>query len=614
MQIQVALLRVLQASLDFVLSLCVYIFVYFLRFEGSLPHAEVEFFWFGLTLLPALRLMSNYMMGLYSHLWEFVGLRELFSIFKATLLGSALFILATYLLGFPGFPRSIFVFEAGFYVLVVGGVRFSRRFSREVALFSRVGHVSRTLIIGAGDAGAMVAKDMLRNPSKGFKPVGFVDDNPQKWKAQIHGLKVFGDRAKLPVLIPKHDIQTVIIAMPSVSRKVIKNLVKACREFEVDLKIVPATHQILSGEVKIEQLRTIQIEDLLGREPIQIADQDLSSMIKGQRVLVSGAGGSIGSELCRQILYYEPAQLVLMGHGENSIYQLCGELKSPLVHPVIADIKNAAQLAHIFETYRPELVYHAAAHKHVPLMELNPVEAFLNNVFGSYNLMKTAQQKGAQKMVLISTDKAAHPSCMMGLSKYFAELAMHYVLESQVELELRAVRFGNVIGSRGSVIPLFQKQIEAGGPITVTDMQATRYFMTIPEAVQLVLQASVLQDDSHMFILDMGEPVKILDLAKNMIELTGLKKDEIDIQEIGLRPGEKRHETLVWNDEILGESSCEHIQKASLPETRLDQHLALVKQTLTLLIANDLQGFEHYLKHTILPLFELDDQGNSTAL
>lgn len=593
--------RLAHVAVDTLLCVAVYLAVYLLRFEGVIPQVEMRAFWICLPILVGLRLASNYFMGLYSQLWKYVGVRELFQIIQAVGLGSFLFVAITYLLGITGFPRSIFVFEAAFYLLAVAGVRYSRRFSAEVTLFSHKGPQHRTLIVGAGDAGAMVAADMLRRRDHGFVPVGFIDDNPTKYRARIHGLRIFGGRDVLPEVVENREIDAVILAMPSVSRKVIQDYLTLCRPLPVQLKIVPATHQILKGEVRVEQLRQIQIEDLLGRDPVRIEDQAVRSGLQGKRILVSGAGGSIGSELCRQILAYAPTQIYLLGHGENSIYQIMQELQGAPLTPIIADIRDQQQLELIFERYAPQQVYHAAAHKHVPLMEAHPTEAFLNNVLGSYRVLSAALAQGVEKAVLISTDKAAEPVNVMGLSKYFAELVCHHLARQGGSERFSIVRFGNVIGSRGSVIPLFEKQIAAGGPLTLTDPEMTRYFMTIPEAVQLVLQAGVLQHPARTYILDMGEPIRILDLAHNMLQLTGHQPDEIPIVFTGARPGEKQHETLVWSDEKLVSTVCPQILAAHLPPERAAAHLALLTEVLDCL-QHRLPAFDAFFQQYLQPL------------
>ena len=598
------LFRLAHVSVDVVLCLLVYLVVYLLRFEGAIPEVELRAFWFCMPILVSVRIFANYVTGLYSHIWKYVGVRELFSIIQSVVLGSFLFIAITYLFGMIGFPRSIFVFEAAFYLLAIGGVRYSRRFSSEVSLFTKKKSMIRALIVGAGDAGAMVAADMLRKQDKGFLPVGFIDDNANKWRARIHDLRVYGGRERLAEVVALREIDTVILAMPSVSRQVIREYLELCQPLGVALRIVPATHQILSGEVQIEQLRHIQIDDLLGRDPVRINDRFLHRSLQDKTILVTGAGGSIGSELCRQILDYKPLKLYLLGHGENSIYNIVSELRSDIVCPIIADIRDSSQLNSILQHIKPDYLFHAAAHKHVPLMEEHLTEAFLNNVLGSYRVLSAALNSGVKKVVLISTDKAAEPCNIMGLSKYFAEMVGHYLTRETGHNIVSVVRFGNVIGSRGSVIPLFTKQIEAGGPVTVTDPDMTRYFMTIPEAVQLVLQASVLEGDVRTYILDMGEPIRILDLAQNMIHLMGHQAGEIEIQYSGVRPGEKIHETLVWPDENLLKTDCPQILAAQAPFERTLAHLELLEEMLQILQTQP-EAFEAFFQQRLISCFNL---------
>ncbi len=594
------LFRLAHVGIDTALCVTVYVSVFLLRFEGHIPPTEMQGFWTGLPLITGARLISNYVLGVYSHLWKYTGVHELFSMIRAVILGSVLFVVGTFLLGISGFPRSIFVFEAAFFLLAASGVRYSRRFSNEVSLASRNAAIRRTLIVGAGDAGAMVAGEMLRHKENGYIPVGFIDDNPQKWRARIHGLRVFGGKDRLKDTVSSREIEAIVLAMPSAPRHVIREYVKLCQPIGIPLQIVPATHQILSGEVHIEQLRKIRIEDLLGRDPIKMDDREVNNAIRGQRVLVTGAGGSIGSELCRQILSYDPEALYLLGHGENSIYKIRQELADARVKAIVADIRDSYQLKRVFDTYAPHQVFHAAAHKHVPLMENNITEAFLNNVLGSYCVLNTALEAGAQA-VLISTDKAAEPTSIMGLSKYFAELVCAKLDRAYPKSTVSVVRFGNVIGSRGSVIPLFEKQIARGGPITVTHKDMTRYFMTIPEAVQLVLQASVLRPSGRTYVLDMGEPIRILDLAKNMCHLSG--QQDIEIRFTGMRPGEKIHETLVWSDETLQSTECPQVRAATIHPARAISHEKML-DTLLEVLQHRPADFMQVLKKEILPLFQ----------
>jgi FlaA1/EpsC-like NDP-sugar epimerase len=385
--------------------------------------------------------------------------------------------------------------------------------------------------------------------------VGFLDDNTDKYRMHIHGIPVLGSRYDIPYLAQQHNIQQVIIAIASAPGKVVREIVHLCEQAEVDTKIIPGLHEMLDGKVRTSQLRDVQIEDLLRRAPVQTDVSAVGAMIRGKRVLITGGGGSIGSELCRQVLHCEPAQLIILGHGENSVFDIHNELQRMLLNrqngststyldAVIADVRFADRLHTIFQTYRPQIVFHAAAHKHVPLMETNPVEAITNNVIGTQNLLAAAHAADTEHFVMISTDKAVNPTSIMGASKRVAELLVHRAAMVSGRPYV-AVRFGNVLGSRGSVVLTFKQQIAMGGPITVTHPEMRRYFMTIPEAVQLVMQAATLGKGGEVFTLDMGEPIKIADLARDMIELSGLEVGhDIDIVFTGSRPGEKLYEEL----------------------------------------------------------------------
>lgn len=545
--------RITHVLIDFFLIIVVYISVFIIRFEGNIPQQHLHQFWIFLPLITLIRLICNYFLGLYQHLWKYFGTKEAIDVVKATVIGSVVFILIVYISGNSSFPRSIFLFEWSLNLTALVGVRFSRRFSQEI-MINRKKPVSRTLIIGAGDAGEMLVREMLRHPENGFLPVGFIDDNPDKWKARIHNIKVFGPRDKIIEIVENWEIDVIIIAIPSAEPKVIRDIVDICTKTKVSIKIIPAIHEIINGTVSINHVREIKIEDLLGREPIVIEDSDLFQTIQGKKVLVTGAGGSIGSELCRQLINYKPEILYLLGHGENSIFQIHQELKNRFsdikTKQIIADIRNINSLKKIFSEFKPEIIFHAAAHKHVPLMEENLIEAIDNNIIGTKILSDLSIQYNVERFVLISSDKAVNPSSIMGLTKRIAELVIQIQSKNKnVNTKFITVRFGNVIGSRGSVIPIFEEQIKKGGPITITDPEMTRYFMTIPEAVQLVLQASSLGQGGDIFILDMGEPIKIVDLAKNMIRLSGFSEDEIGIIYTGNRGGEKLYEELICSNE-----------------------------------------------------------------
>ncbi|MCP4359246.1 MAG: polysaccharide biosynthesis protein [Chloroflexi bacterium] len=538
----------------FLLPLAAYI-----SFVLRLERFDIEPFWAGyvvftITAVAAITLIFK-QMGVYSRYWHYASVEELLlligAVTMATLVAGMISVVILWLLPAAGnLPRSIpFIFL----LLALGVTAGPRLAMRTIALYQRSWKMGipykNVLIVGAGDAGIMIARELQRNPNLGMIPVGFVDDDSAKQGVQIRGIPVLGKRQDIPRLTAEYDIEQVIIAMPVAPGKVIREIVTICETAQVETKIIPGVYELLDGTVKINQLRDVQIEDLLRRDPVQIEFDAVQKLVAQKRVLITGGGGSIGSELCRQVMRCGPAELILLGHGENSIFEIYHELrrlggKADQVTAVIADTRFAGRILTIFEQHQPEIVFHAAAHKHVPLMEMNPAEAITNNILGTQNLLDTALAVNVERFVMISTDKAVNPTSIMGASKRVAELLVHRAAEKSGRPYV-AVRFGNVLGSRGSVVLTFQKQIAAGGPVTVTDPEMKRFFMTIPEAVQLVLQAAVLGSGGEVFLLDMGEPVKIVDLARDLIELSGLEVGrDIDIKMTGRRPGEKLFEEL----------------------------------------------------------------------
>jgi len=415
--------------------------------------------------------------------------------------------------------------------------------------------VRNVMVIGAGEAGSLVIQEFKKHPDLKMRPVVLIDDDINKHGMRIHGVRVYGGRHIIPEMVQKKNIKEIIIAMPSVDRFQIREIVSICSETKCKLRIVPGVYELLDGKVSIKRLRDVKIEDLLGREPVKVNLEEISGYLKDKVVLVTGGGGSIGSELCRQIARFKPKELLIFDISENNIYNLEFDLKNLFPDlkytALIGSIRDRARLEYIFDKYRPNVVFHAAAHKHVPLMELNATEAIKNNVFGTLNVAELADKYNAERFTLISTDKAVNPTNIMGASKRIAEIIIQ-MMSMKSSTVFSAVRFGNVLGSEGSVVPLFKKQIESGGPVTVTHPEVIRYFMTIPEAVQLVIQAGAMAKGGEIFILDMGEPVKIADLARDMIRLSGLEPDvDIEIKYIGLRPGEKLYEELLLNEEGL---------------------------------------------------------------
>jgi FlaA1/EpsC-like NDP-sugar epimerase len=504
--------------------------------------------------------------GLYRRYWRYASTNELISIVLATLTGTAVVTLLIYSLAsliwdFRPLPRSIPFIDSLVSLFFVGGTRFAVRLVPELSSrLWRSGQPDggrypekRVLVMGAGDAGAMIVREMQTNPGLGFVPVGLLDDNRAKLGMAIHGVPVRGTRDDIPRLARDGEVDEVIIAMPTAPGRAIREVVTICQEAGVACKTIPGIYELISGYVSVKQVREVRIEDLLRRDPVRIDGTEAQRYLTDAVVLVTGAGGSIGSELCRQIASYHPRQLLLLGHGENSIHRILLELQDSFpglhVKPLIADVRDSERLTEIFSRCGPEVVFHAAAHKHVPLMESNVAEAVMNNVFGTLSLLRACEDNGIGRFVLVSTDKAVDPVNVMGATKRVAELLVQDAARRTGQAYV-AVRFGNVLGSRGSVVPLFQQQIASGGPVTVTHPEMQRYFMTIPEAVQLIIQAEALGQGGEIFVLDMGEPVCIADLAMDLIHLCGLEPGrDIDIIFTGLRPGEKLSEQLFASSE-----------------------------------------------------------------
>ncbi|HET7425354.1 MAG TPA: nucleoside-diphosphate sugar epimerase/dehydratase [Gemmatimonadales bacterium] len=533
---------------------------YVVRFEGldwggANLHTALVYLLFSLPLKLGVLLY----VGLYRRLWRFAGVAELEHILVATAISASL----STLLGaavLPGLtltplrvPLSVLFIDG---CLSAGAVALPRLFIRLLGRRSqwrRLEAARRVLIVGAGAAGEVIVKELLSHPQLGLNPIGFVDDDRSKHGHRLCDLPVYGALSAIKDLVLRYDVEEVIIAMPRAPGGVVREVVRAAMEAGVKTRTVPGIFDIISGRVAVASLRQVEIQDLLRREPIQTDLEQVRVLATGETVMVTGAGGSIGSELCRQLARLEPAQVLVMGHGENSIFDVMAELteRYPNVTcvPIIGDVRDRERMRLIFERYRPYAVFHAAAHKHVPLMEENMAEAVTNNVLGTKNIAELSAEFGVEHLVLISTDKAVRPTNVMGATKRVAEQIVQEIAETHGR-NFVAVRFGNVLGSRGSVVPTFLRQIEAGGPVTVTHPEMRRYFMTIPEAVQLVLQAGAIGKGGEVFVLDMGEPVKIFDLASDLIRLSGLEVGtDIEIRFSGSRPGEKLYEELFFDSE-----------------------------------------------------------------
>lgn len=512
-----------------------------------------------------------YIFNLYHRAWEYASVNELLLIVESVTCSIiATMILVPIFTAHPPFFR-LYLITWMMHLILIGGSRISWRVARGFVVGKKL-KKKPTLIVGAGRGGSLLIRQMLRSPEMGLEPVLAVDDDLEKRKLTIAGgVKVQGTINDIPNLVNRYRIKRIIIAIPTLSANRLEEINDICNNTGIELFKMPSIEQVLAGELEVNQLKRVEVEDLLGREPVELDMAMISKELTHKTVMVTGAGGSIGSEICRQVCKFEPERILLLGHGENSIYLINQELtnlykdKIELI-PIIADVQNAARMEEIMNTYKPYAVYHAAAHKHVPLMEYNPIEAFKNNVLGTRNTAVAAKKAGVRKFVMVSTDKAVNPPNVMGASKRIAEMVVQSLNDENSVTNFVAVRFGNVLGSRGSVIPLFKKQIAAGGPVTVTHPDMTRYFMTIPEASRLVLQAGALAQGGEVFVLDMGEPVKIVDLARNLIRLSGKTEDEIQIKFSGIRPGEKMYEELLNENEIHPEQVYEKIYRGKVKE------------------------------------------------
>jgi len=586
-----------------------------LRTPGGWLHLGVSTLLYPLSTVP-IALISVLAFGLHRQVWRRVTVEDLEKIVEAVSLGSAVLFavgLAWYHRG-SGFPRTVPLIQGMLALLGLTGVRVctrlyaERRWRREAA--AEGGGLRRVLLVGAGDAGTQLGREIRRRPDMGMVLVGYLDDNPSKAHLSIAGTRVLGSLEDLPTVTTEVEAQEILITMPSVSGSTTRRVVELARQAGVDCRILPGITQVLSGDAQLAGIRKVEVEDLLRRKPVEL-ELPPESYVRGGTVLVTGAGGSIGSELVRQVARLDPRKILLYGHGENTLHDVQQELAEEMpgldFRVVIGDVRDRVKIARTLERYRPDVVLHAAAHKHVPLMEGDPDEAILNNVAGTRNVAEAARLAGVTRFVNVSTDKAVRPASMLGITKSLAERVVRCVgAQAHPGQAFVSVRFGNVLGSRGSVVPLFQEQIRRGGPIRITHPEMTRYFMTIPEASRLVIQAGALGVNGAVYVLDMGAPVRIVDLATDMIHLARADDDGIRIEFTGLRPGEKLHEELFTADEELGTTAHRQILVAHHEPTADGDFSACVEQLITAAERRDWQEIARCVE-TLIPGYDLGD-------
>lgn len=553
---------------DIILLVVSLYFALLLKFDFNIPSEYMRFLKLSLIPVIGITLVSNRFFKLYSSIWKYASIEELMSIIYSVSLSNVAFIIYSYFINFRflentyyRFPFSVHIIFWILSVVTLGGSRFLIRIVEESKGEGEVNkRCKKLLIIGAGDASSILIKEIKRHKNLNYNIIGLIDDDSSKKKKLISGVEVLGGRDDIVGICKKKGVEEIIIAIPSVDMDTKREIINICKKTGCKLKTLPGIYEIVDGRVNISKLRDVDIEDLLGREEVKLNNSNINRYIKDKIILVTGGGGSIGSELCRQISKFNPKELLILDIYENNVYNVQMELN--YVHPelnkkvIIASIRDMKRMKNIFSQYKPDVVFHAAAHKHVPLMEMNPAEAVKNNIIGTYNVLKCCDEFNVKKFVQISTDKAVNPTNIMGATKKFCEM-MVQAFDQVSSAEYVAVRFGNVLGSNGSVIPLFKKQIAHGGPVTVTHPEINRFFMTIPEAAQLVIQAGAMAHGGEIFVLDMGKPVKIVDLARDLITLSGYRPDiDIKIEYTGLRPGEKLYEEPLMNATTL--TSTEH--------------------------------------------------------
>jgi FlaA1/EpsC-like NDP-sugar epimerase len=573
--------RLWQLLADGLLIAAAWWLAFWLRFDHGIPGPYHRLFVDTIAVVVAIKLAVFISFGFYNRWWRYVSTRDMWGaargVTAACIVADLVVYFAHPVKGFP-LPRSIAVLDWLLLLAFVAGTRLiARSLIERPGAASLVARGREVIVVGAGDAAQLVIREMLKSPALGYTPIGLIDDDPRKKNLRLHGIRVLGTTDELPHILRDNPPDEVLIAIPSASGETRQRVVEIAHEASVPVKTLPGLYELISGDLNLAgQIRPVQVEDVLGREPVEVDVRSIARYLSGETVLVTGAGGSIGAELCRQIARVDPARLVMVEHSEAALFdierELVDERDFPAVATVLGDCGDRAKMSQVFERYRPRVVFHAAAYKHVALLEANPLEAVRNNTLATRVVADVAVDYGAARFVLVSTDKAANPKNLLGQSKALCEwIVESYGHREDISTRFVAVRFGNVLNSSGSVIPIFRRQIEKGGPVTVTHPEMTRYFMTIPEAVSLIVQAGAIGGRGQVYVLDMGEPVKILELARNMIRLSGKKSEtEIPITFVGVRPGEKLHEELWTQGETVGPTSHPKILRAARPPIDVD--------------------------------------------
>lgn len=568
--------RILVFFLDVVLIAAAFFLSFLLRFDFQIRPNQVENLKTGLLVVMAVKPAMFVAAGVYRSIWRYASLQDAYEIFKVVSLSSVVSALTlVYFKGPFGMPRSIYFLDWFVLFALVAASRLVWRIYRETTIVPSLCKGKRTLIIGAGEAGNLLLKEIRKQSDAAYNVIGFLDDDPQKSGMRLSGVRVLGGTARLGALVRKHNVEEVIFAIPSGNKDLMRRVIANCEKTKARFKTLPGITEMIDGDVSMSHIKDVEIEDLLGRDPVVLDQSAIRNYLTDKRVLVTGAAGSIGSEICRQVARFKPAKLVLFDHAETPLFYIEKELAESFpdlrIIPMVGDVKNQDRVEAVFDEFGPEVVFHAAAYKHVAMMEYNPAEAVLNNVMGSKIVADASHKFKVRNFVMVSTDKAVNPTNVMGATKRSAEIYVQ-ALAAKSQTKFTTVRFGNVLGSNGSVIPLFKEQIRKGGPVTVTDKDVVRYFMTIPEASQLVMQAGCIGHGGEIFVLDMGEPVRILSLAEELIRLSGfIPYKEIDIRFTGLKPGEKLFEELLIDGEGIKPTSHKKIRVMAPVETDLTQ-------------------------------------------